>query len=106
MTFVRYIFLLRHHWIAASSWFKLIMVFIPIPVFFFLLNSLYDFQAFLDEENIYSIMENLHFGDQQKLGKYIRAEFVFFWAIAFVANALMPFRMILSVWRKINKGTH
>ena len=106
VTFSRYIFLLKHHWISGSRWYKLFFIFFPIVVFFFLLDSFYDFQRFCDEEGIRSIMSDLHASQQGNLAIYIRTEMVLFWAAAFLSNLIMPFRMIISIWRKINKGTH
>lgn len=106
VTFIRYIFLMKHHWLAYSKWIKLVFVFVPIPVLFFLLGAFYDFQSFYDEHGMESIMENLNYKRQNQLSLYIRTQIVLFWAAAFIANAMMPFRMIISIWRKMHKGTH
>jgi len=106
VTFMRYIFLLKHHWVSSSKYIKAVFIFIPIPVFFFLVGALYDFQAFLDEKGIGTILTELSHKKQKSLGGYIKSEMVFFWMAAFLANAYMPIRMILSLWRNINKGTH
>ena len=104
ITFIRYLFLLKHHWIAKSNWIKGLFMFIPIPIFIFLIDSLYDFQALYDERGISSIMDNLSFKQQKNLGLYIRSQMIFFWAAAFISNAIMPFRMLVSIWKRVNKG--
>jgi len=106
VTFSRFIFFLQHHWVANSKWFKIFFIFIPIPIFFFLIDVFYDFQTFSDQKSIYSIMNNLTASDQTNLGKYIRTEMLLFWAMAFLCTAYLPIRMIKSLYRKINKGTH
>ena len=106
VTFMRYIFLLKHHWIAGFKWAKTLFIFIPIPIFFFLIGAFYDFQAFSDEKGMMSILTNIPFPDQTGLAKYIRTEMVLFWTAALLANLYMPIRMIISLWREINKGGH
>jgi len=89
VTFIRYIFLTRHHWISESK-----------------IGSFYDFQSFSDEAGLTSLVPDMAYKDQLWICKYIRVEFVFFFAAAFISNFMMPFRMIVSLWREINKGTH
>jgi len=106
ITFIRYIFLTKHHWLAYNMWIKVVFVFLPIPILLFLLGAFYDFQSFYDEKGIHSIMDNLPLKKQSQLALYIRTEVVLFWAAAFISNIFMPFRMIISIWRKMHKGTH
>jgi len=106
ITFCRYIFLLKHHWVSNQKWIKILFIFIPVPIFFFLIGAFYDFQAFSDERGINSIMDVLSNAEQTQLSKYIRSEMILFWATAFIANAYMPIRMIKSLYREVNKGTH
>jgi len=106
ITFCRYIFLLKHHWVSSAKWIKIAFIFIPIPVFFFLITGFYDFQAFSDEKGIISMLSSIPFKEQTKLVTYIKTEILLFWTTAFIANAFMPIRMIISLWREINKGTH
>jgi hypothetical protein len=37
--------------------------------------------------------------------QYIRSEFLFFGVGSVIVSILLPFRMIISVWRTKNKGT-
>ena len=106
VSFLRYIFLMKHHWLSSAKWLKIIFIFVPIPIFFFLTGFLYDFQAFSDEIGINTLMPDLSYEAQANLSRYIRTEIVLFWSAAFVSNLFMPVRMIVSLWREINKGTH
>jgi len=106
ITFIRYIFLLQHHWIAYSKWIKAVFIFIPIPILFFLLGFFYDFQSFYDERGIESVMTHISLKKQTQLSLYIRTQLILFWAAAFITNLILPFRMILSIWRNLHKGTH
>jgi len=105
VTFIRYIFLLQHHWLTFSNYIKAVFIFIPIPILFFLLGAQFDFQELVDNAGIHSIMNDLSIKKQNSLGLYIKTEVSFFWAAALISNAFLPFRMIISIWRKINKGT-
>jgi len=105
VTFIRYIFLLKHHWLVVSNWVKAVFIFIPIPIFFYLLGVQFDFQGLVDHEGITSILQKLNVKQQNSIGLYIKTEMSFFWAAALISNALLPIRMIISIWRKINKGT-
>jgi TctA family transporter len=106
LTFIRYIFLLKHHWLSASKWIKALFFFIPIPLFFYLMGGFYDFQAYSDEVGLGAMLTGLPYEAQSNITKYIRTEMVLFWSAAFLANLAMPLRMLISIWREINKGTH
>ncbi|MBT8189099.1 MAG: hypothetical protein HKN67_03845 [Saprospiraceae bacterium] len=106
ITFIRYIFLLKHHFFTLHKWFKVAFIFIPIPVFIFLVDVISEFQAFYDEEGIHSIMKDLSYQTQRSMSTYIRTEVVFFWTAAMISTIFLPIRMIISLWREINKGTH
>ncbi len=105
-TFIRYIFLLKHHWLSSAKWIKVLFVFIPIPIFFYLTGAFYDFQSFSDEVSLTSLVQDIPYKEQIHMTKYMRVEMVFFFAAAFIANLMMPLRMVISLWREINKGTH
>ena len=106
ITFGRYIFFLKHHWITYSIWFKVILIFFPIGVFMFLIDSFYEFQRFFDEQGIRSIMDELPNHQKNQMATFIRTEMVLFWAAAMLTNALLPIRMLISIWKKLNKGVH
>ena len=105
-TFIRYIFLLKHHWVSSAKWIKVLFIFTPIPIFFYLTGAFYDFQSFSDEVGLTSLVQEIPYKDQMRITKYMRVEMVFFFAAAFISNLMMPLRMVISLWREINKGTH
>jgi hypothetical protein len=104
ITFGRYLFFLKHHWMTASKWYKLIFVFLPVGVFFFLMDSYYDFQRFCDEEGLHSIMDGLSPQYQNQMAIYIKTQMTLFWSAAFISNILLPFKMTRSIYRKLKKG--
>ena len=105
VTFTRYIFLLKYTFFSHLTWVKAVLVFLPIPLFFYSMDALYDFQRFLDEEGVISILGNLGSEDQYKLAKYIQYQKLFFGAGAITTLMMLPFRMVISMWRVRNRGT-
>jgi len=105
ITFIRYIFLLKYHWIAETTYPKVALIFLSIPIIMYLVDNVYDFQAFLDEEGMYSILENFPVDKQRSLGSYIKTQMIFFWTAAVISAVLLPIRMIISLWRQRNRGT-
>ncbi len=104
ISFTRFIFLTKHHWFSHSTWFKTIAIFAVIPVLFYIVDNLWDFQRFLDEEGIGTILTEVPAKKQSSLAKYIKAEMIFFWAAAFIATLALPLRMLHSIWRLRHRG--
>lgn len=104
-TLARYIFLLRLTPIARLTPAKIILTFLAIGIFFYLLDGLSAFQNTLDEEGTYSMVSHLNVDKQIPLSKYIRSEMIFFGTGAIIATFLLPFRMVISVWRTRNRNT-
>jgi len=102
---MRYIFLLKYHWLTFSNYIKAVFIIISIPVFFFLVGAFYDYQSYYDDGKFSALLQDLHIEKQKSVLLYIRTEMIFFWAFAFISNFILPFRMLISIWRKINKGT-
>ena len=105
ITLTRYIFLLKYTLFSHATWVKALFVFLPIPLFLYCIDSLYDFQRFLDEEGLISIMDELSSTSQTKLAKYIQYEKLLFGSGAILTLVMFPLRMIVSIWRVRNRGT-
>ena len=105
ITFTRYIFLLKHTFLSKSKILKLIFVFVPIPLFFYAIDSFYDFQDFIDKGGHIEMLNHLHPDTAMQISKYIKYQFIFFGTGTMIVLFLLPIRMIISIWRGINKGT-
>ncbi len=108
ITLTRYIFLLKHTFLAKINWLKLVLIFLCIPLLAYLFQSVNNFQTFLD--NLLDTDWENAFGsgshDQQnKMHSYIRAEMLLFGVGAIIVSFLFPIRMVISIWRQINRGT-
>ncbi len=105
VTFTRYIFLLRHTFLARRKKWKVALIFIPILLFFYATDSLFNFQDFIDREDHIKMLSHLTPDKAMEISKYIKYQFLFFGTGAMFVIFLLPVRMIISVWRQINKGT-
>lgn len=104
VTGFRYIFFPQYHWFAESNKTKLVLIFLSIPIFMYLVDGLWDFQAYLDDFGMYSMMENMHMDKQKSLTKYIKTEMTFNWVGAIVCIVIMPFSMLRSIWLFKNRN--
>ncbi len=105
ISFARYIFLLKYTFLAKRQYLKIGLIFICLPLFFYLINQLNFFQTYLDEKGIYAMLKEVPYEKQTPLESFIRNEMIFFSVASIITTAMMPFRMIISVWRTHNKGT-
>ena len=105
ITFTRLIFLLQHTLIAKNRMLKLAFVFIPIPLFFYTMDSLFDFQNFLDNQDHIRMVDHLSMERAIEILDYTKYQFLFFAIGTFIVLFLLPVRMIISIWRGYNKGT-
>lgn len=69
------------------------------------MDGVAQFQGFLDEKGLQSIMGHLDIETQNALSKFIRNEFIFFGVGSVIAAIILPIRLIISIWRVRNRGT-
>lgn len=107
ITYARYIFLLKHTFLARLRIVKLLLIFASIPLIFHLVENISAFQNFLDNEGLVSFQNyfepGLSYEEQQSLLTYLRQEMIFFGVASVVTAVIMPFRMLISIWRVYNK---
>ena len=105
ITFARYIFLLKHTFLANRQILKVIIFFLCLPLFTYLVNELTSVRTFLDEQGIETLVKNLEYENHWGFANYVKTEMYFFGAASLVVTVLLPFRLLLSVWRNRNRGT-
>ncbi len=105
VTFTRYIFLLKYTFLAQYKLLKLLLVFLPIPLFFYSIDALFNFQDFVDRGAHIEMLNHLAPDTAMDISKYIKYQFIFFGTGSILVLFLLPIRMIISIWREINKGT-
>ena len=105
VTFTRYVFLLPTTLIARKKWIKVFIVAISAILFFVMTTALGDFRNFLDEEGLQTLVGHLHVKEQSSMMHYMKSEMVFFGVGSIISGIVLPFRMIISLWRVRNRGT-
>lgn len=109
ITYTRYLFLWKHTLFSRSNIVRTIILLIAIPMVFFMIQNLNEFQSYLDDYGYDAFMDSLKTplstDKKTNLLKYIRSEFVFFSTGAVIAGVLLPIRMVISFWRTKNKET-
>ena len=105
ITIARYIFLLKHTFLANRQWVKVIVAVLSIPLFIYLLNDFSFFRAIADEIGLEEIFEHLSLNGQSRMANYVRSEMLFFGAASIICSVLLPIRMVISFWRTYNRGT-
>ena len=105
VTFTRYIFLLPTTLIARKKWIKVFIIAISAILFFIMTTALGDFRNFFDEEGLQTLVGDMNVKEQTRMMHYMKSEMVFFGVGSIIAGILLPFRMIISLWRMRNRGT-
>jgi dipeptide/tripeptide permease len=105
ITLARYIFLLPYTFLARRETLKIIIVFLCIPLVFFLVQELNYFQTFIDERGVESLVGKRPANKQMQWVYFIQNEMLLFGVGAVITAVILPFRLILSVWRGRNRGT-
>ena len=108
LTFItcsRYLFLLRHTFLAKRQYFKFAFIVLTIPLVFFLVDKINSFQTFLDENGTEAVLGALGYPYSEKMITYVRTEMLFFGVGAVLSTVILAFRLVLSIWRTRNRGT-
>lgn len=110
ITYARHIFLLKYTFLAFSpTRFRIGMIFVSIPLVFFIIQMFFDFQTYLDNGGNGELFENLKVPmsqtEQGNLLNYIHTEMSFFGIGSAITALLLPIRMMLSIWRESKNGS-
>ena len=103
ITLARYIFQLKHTFIAKAQLLKLGLFFLSPIFIFYLVQELNLFQTFLDEQGLEAITGKASYSYQQGIMKYIYSEMMLFGIGSIMSTIIFAFRLILSIWRVHNK---
>ena len=104
ITLARYIFLLKHTFLAYNFPLKVILFFVMIPVCFYFIGGLADFQIYKDDIGLESFLSHLDRERQGTIIKYITTEYIFFGTAAIITAIIFSFRMMKSIWSVRNRG--
>ncbi len=105
ITLTRYIFLLKYTFLGYSLWAKVLVIFLCIPLLIYLYSEFQFVQVFINDGSLESVFGHMQVKEQYAMMNYIESEIIFFGVGSIIATVLMPFRMIISIWRTRNRGT-
>lgn len=104
ITFTRYVFLLKHTFIAKKQLLKVTLAILCLPMILFIVNSINGFQTFVDEQGMRAVVGELPYEQQESMMSYIRSLLIFFGVGAIIATITFALRLIVSVWQYRNRG--
>ena len=102
--FLRYIFFIKFTFIEKTIIPKLIIMPLAIVLGIYSYIIVNDFIEFYNNNGLYYSLEKFNLARQEFLGNYIYSQFVFFSMFTLITCIIIPFRMLISVWRVYNKG--
>ena len=105
ITYSRLIFVLRHSHMARNTAIKLFFIILSIPLFVYFTDRLNDFKIFVDDNGYSSLLPSQIRETESNITHYIRYEYIFFSVSALIVVIMLPFRMLVSIWRTRNRGT-
>lgn len=105
VTFTRYIFLLKYTPTAHSIPFKIIIPCITLISLLLITDGIAEYQRMVDEEGSISFLKHLPTEDIMGMARYIKAEYMFFGVSTVICAIILPIRMIVSIYRQLNRGT-
>lgn len=105
ITLTRYIFLLRHTFIADQQVLKIILMLLMFPLTFYMIERVNEFLGFIEEKSWEPLVGHLPAAQQLPVQEYIWNEMLFFGVGSIIAAPAFAIRMMLSIWRTRNRGT-
>ena len=102
ITLTRYLFLLKHTFLAERTYLKLALMFLSVPAIFLLVQEVNLFQVYVDENGAEALVGSLPRDRQLPMMAYIRNEMVLFGVGCTIAAIAFPLRMVMSLWRRYN----
>jgi len=109
ITYARYLFLLKYTFLSHFQAGKFILIFVSIPLIFYLIQLFFNYQDFLEkqsegmEEYQVYFRANMTFSEHGEVLNYLTKVYSFFALSAIITVVISPFRLLLSFWRVYNK---
>lgn len=104
ITLTRLIFFLKYTLFANNKKIKIAMFFLCLLIVFILIQKVNQFQIYIDENGMESIVKNVSHDQQAGLLSYIRKEMLFFGVGSAISAILLPLQLIKSIWHDVNPG--
>lgn len=98
-----HIFFLKYSWINQFQKLKIALIPFSIPLTLVMVRMLNGFTTFADEMPLADIMKDLPYERQLTMARYIKIEYVSVAVMAIAAGIIFPFRLLVSIWREVNR---
>jgi len=105
VTLTRYIFQLRHTFLANRQILKAVIIILMIPVLFLLISRLNGFMIWIEDQTWAPLTGHLPLKKQQNIEFYAWNQMIFFAAGSIIASIVFAGRLFMSIWRTHNRGT-
>jgi len=105
VTLSRYIFLLKYTVLANAQLVKVAIILLSVPIIAYLINGINFFQTYIDENGMDSFLSPDSTLSKEQIGSFIRNELILFGVGSVIAAIVLPFRLVISLWRWKNRGT-
>lgn len=103
ITLTRYLFFLTFSWLRDRFIAQAAVIFLLIPLIFIMVQGMNEYITYLDNNGPDVLVRHLGLATQDGLNTYLKSEYFFFGVWAVVAGGLLPFRIIVNVWRRYLK---
>jgi hypothetical protein len=105
VTLTRYIFLLKHTFLARRQEVKVVLILLMFPFTFVLIDGLNGFMRFASEVTFEDLTGHLPGRQKLDMDAYLWNEMIFFAVGSIIAAPVFAGRLFMSIWRQRNRGT-
>ena len=103
VVFFKHIFFLQYSFIDSYQKLKMLIIPCSFIFVFVLIRMLSKFAVFVDTFALAEFMTDLPYKERVFLSKLFKNQYVFFAVGAILASFVLPIRLIVSVWREVNR---
>lgn len=103
VTLTRYLFFLNLSWIKDRFYFQAGIVFLLIPLVFMMGQGLNEFITYQDNYGPDVLINGLSDQAAGAINAYMKTEYFLFGVWAIAAGVLLPFRILVNVWKRYLK---
>jgi hypothetical protein len=104
ITITRFIFQLKHTFIAFNLALKLLLMFLSVVVFLQAYKGINLLNVFNDENGYFHLFEHLPLEKRYDMAAYVNWQYFIFGIATAIAAIVFPFRLLISIFRVKNRG--
>jgi hypothetical protein len=104
ITFSRYIFQLRHTFLARRQILKIAIILACFPLAFTLISGFNSFLSYIGDRTWEPLTGHLPLAQREPIQDYIWGEMVFFGVGSIIVIPILAVRLFVSIWTLHNRG--